>query len=105
MFAIAKDCFESQINTKIGYEASLANLTFETTLVEGCALEIRINGFSQKIFEFATFFIKSLIDFGKNPFELSQVLNSIHKMKEEYAPETSITHHTMKNMNLFLKPG
>ena len=46
MFAIVKDCFESVINEKIGYEASLANLTFETNLVDGCALDIRINGFS-----------------------------------------------------------
>ena len=46
MFAIAKDCFESVINEKIGYEASLANLTFETNLVDGLALDIRIYGFS-----------------------------------------------------------
>ena len=63
MLAIAKDSFESQINEKIGYEASLANLTFETNLVDGCALDIRIFGFSQKIFEFATLFIDYLIEF------------------------------------------
>ena len=46
MFALAKDCFESEINSKIGYEASLANLKFETRLVDGVALDIKINGFS-----------------------------------------------------------
>ena len=61
MFAIAKDCFESQIYSKVGYEASLANLTFEVKLISGCALEFKINGFSQKIFEFATIFIDNLM--------------------------------------------
>ena len=31
-------------------------------------------------------------------------MNSIQKVKEEYQPETRITHHTLKNMNLFMKP-
>ena len=74
MFVIAKDCFESQINTKIGYEAGLANLTFETSLVYGCALDIRINGFSQKIFQFAYLFIENLIEFTESKLENSQLL-------------------------------
>ena len=61
--SLSKKKSQSQINEKIGYEASLANLTFETNLVDGCALDIRIFGFSQKIFEFATLFIDYLIEF------------------------------------------
>ena len=104
MFFIAKDCFESQIDSKIGYEASLANLTFETSLIDGCVLDMKINGFSQKIFEFATLFISNLMEFSKNKVDHQQVLNSIEKMKEEYKPEQDITYHTLKNMNLFMKP-
>ena len=87
MFFIAKDCFESQIDYKIGYEASLANLTFETSLIDGSVLDMKINGFSQKIFEFATLFISNLMEFSKNKVDHQQVLNSIEKMKEEYKPE------------------
>ena len=104
MFAIAKDCFESQINSKIGYEASLANLKFETRLVDGVALEIKINGFSQKILEFAALFIDNLIEFKYNSVNHTQIQNSIYKMKEDYAPESRITYHTLKNMDLFMKP-
>ena len=50
MFAIAEECFRSQINAKIGYEAGLANLQFEINLVDQCAIAVKINGFSQKIF-------------------------------------------------------
>ena len=71
MFSIAKNCFESQLNSRIGFEAQLANLTAEIKLVDGCALDIKINGFSQKIFQFATDYIQNLVDFVNCEFDRS----------------------------------
>ena len=105
MFSIAKNCFESQLNSRIGFEAKLANLTAEIKLVDGCALDIKINGFSQKIFQFATDYIQNLVDFVNCEFDRSQYLkNSIQTSEEEYATETRITYHTQKNMDLYLMP-
>ena len=105
MFSIAKNCFESQLNSRIGFEAKLANLTAEIKLVDGCALDIKINGFSQKIFQYATDYIQNLVDFVYCEFDRSQYLkNSIQTSEEEYATETRITYHTQKNMDLYLMP-
>ena len=68
MFAVAKDCFVSQINQSVGHEASLANINFETDLLDGCVLDIQINGFSQKLFEFAGLFIDNLMEFASRKF-------------------------------------
>ena len=74
----------------MGYEASLADLTFETRLNEGCAFDLVIKGFSQKIFDFATLFINSLIELANNEFDHTNVLNSIDQAIEEYS-EAEIT--------------
>ena len=46
-------------------------------LLQGCALEIKINGFSQKIFDFSELFIKNLIEFSKETIEEEQILASV----------------------------
>ena len=44
------------------------------------------------------------MEFKENSVSHAQILNSIYKMKEAYAPESRITYHTLKNMELFMKP-
>ena len=77
MFEIAEDCFESTMNKKVGYEAGLANISYDIENVEECAIDIEISGFSQKIFNFAELFIDILLTSAPTEFEHSQVLNSI----------------------------
>ena len=87
----------------MGYEAGLADLTFETKLNEGCAFDIVIKGFSQKIFAFATLFVDSLVELANNEFSQTDVLNSIELAIDEYS-EAEITKQTKNNMELYLRP-
>ena len=105
MFEIAEDCFESTMKKKVGYEASLANISYDIENVDECALDIEISGFSQKIFNFAELFIDMLLDSANTEFDHLQVLNSLQKLKNEYAnANVEVTDHTTNNRNLFLYP-
>ena len=70
LFKVMKDCLESTITGKVGFEAKLANCTYSVDLVEEMAVHIRINGYSDKLFDFATIFLDIMSDCAKeNGFE------------------------------------
>ena len=69
MYNIMKDCFDSVVTKKIGFEAQLANITHDWHEVEEVAIGLEISGFSQKIFEFAKTFIDILLECAETEFE------------------------------------
>ena len=85
MFEVVNDCFDNTMKKKVGFEAGLANISYDLSNIEDCAINIRISGFSHKIFNFAELFIDMLHESANTEFEHSQVLNSIQRKKNEYA--------------------
>ena len=65
LFAVMKDCLESTVNKRIGYEAKLANVEFSFETVEEMVIRIKITGYSQKLFDFAQNFIDIMLECAK----------------------------------------
>ena len=69
MWHIVEDCFESMMLKLVGYEAKLANITYDIDILEDCAIQIIIQGFASKIFLFAKMFIDCLLEYADKEFE------------------------------------
>ena len=106
LFGVLKDCMESTINQRVGYEAQLANFSYSFESTEEMGIHLRFSGYSQKIFTFATRYIDIMIECAKKGgFEEGQVDNSIEKVKTElYNANFEVDDVATNNRLLYLLP-
>ena len=84
----------------------LANCCYEMESVEEMAVHVRITGYSDKLFDFAQTFLDIMFECAKEDgFEETQVINSIEKIKSEYANSNlEVGEQATNNRLLFLLP-
>ena len=54
LFNVMSDCLLSTVESMVGYEAQLANFSYEFETTEEMGVHMRFSGYSDKIFQFAS---------------------------------------------------
>ena len=65
LFQVFRDCFSQKLIKQIGYEAELAHMRYSFQTVEEMAINIKIRGYSDKIFEFIKIYIELMLSCAK----------------------------------------
>lgn len=106
LFDVMVNCLKSTVNRRIGDEAKLAHIDYDFESVNDMAVNIKISGFSDKVFLFAEMFLDIVRTCGRQDgFNQSTVLDSLNEAKAEYA-NSNIEAQDRANNNRtnFLKP-
>lgn len=104
---VLTDCLKQQVNKEIGYEANLASIEYSAKGFEDQGLQLRFEGYSDKLFVFATKFLEIMKKCAREGgFPLAQVKNSYEVRYKRYK-NANVDVETRCNNNrlLFLQPG
>ena len=106
MFRVLKGCLKAVVTESIGYEASVADIHYKFQSLEDVGVRITINGYSDKLLDFAKVYLDKLIECGvSQSFEKQVLLQSMQKKKESYSNSNlEADYRGHNNRDLFLKP-
>ena len=61
MFRILKSCLKSIVTSKIGYEASVAEINYKFSSLDDIGVMISVRGYSDKILDFIKIYLETLM--------------------------------------------
>jgi len=84
-FSVLVDCIIDRVNKEVGYEANLAHISYEVKRFAEMGLSLALEGYSDKIFNFAAIFVDLTLSCAQdNGIESTLLRNSLEKQHRRF---------------------